>query len=260
MADILRAAAAAPGFLDAADIHLVEASEPLRALQRTAVPNARFHDSVATLPDQPLFLVANEFFDALPIRQFVRAPGGWSERMVGAKDGQLIFGQAAATPLEDLDDRLERTKAGDMIETTIGLAGIVESIGTRVATHGGAALIVDYGDWSATGNTFQALKSHAKVDPLADPGAADVTAHVDFAAIAEASPSAVSQMTTQGVFLEQLGITHRAQVLARGLTGDALDMHIAAHRRLTHPDEMGTLFKVIGLHPETAAPLPGLTP
>ena len=129
----------------------------------------------------------------------------------------------------------------------------------RVARHGGAALVIDYGDWHSRGDTLQAMKDHASVDVLATPGEADLTTHVDFEALALAAPRlTASQLTPQGVFLERLGITQRAQALATRLTGDPLTAHVAAHRRLTHPEEMGTLFKVMGLVPEGAPMLPGL--
>jgi len=260
MADILRATRAVPGCAEAAEVHLVEVSPTLRALQSESFGNAIFHDSVESLPDQPLFLVANEFFDALPIRQFIRAEGGWSERMIGLEGEGLVFGLSAAAPIAMLDEKLESTAVGDILETCRALPGITEIVGDLISRNGGAALIIDYGEWDTRGDTFQAVKGHQKVDPLAEPGQADLTAHVDFAAIAAAVPSAVTEMTDQGVFLERLGITQRAQRLAQSLSGDALEEHIAAHRRLTHPDEMGHLFKVIGLYPNGAPPPAGLTP
>jgi len=260
MADILRATRQVPGFVDAAAVHLVETSPVLRDAQRRAVPQATFHDSLDTLPEAPLFLVANEFFDALPIRQFQRDGRGWRERVVGVQGDALQMGLSEAAPLQMLAHRLGDTKDGDIVEACPALPGIVAQIDQRIATHGGAALIVDYGDWASLGDTFQAVAAHNTVDPLVDPGAADLTAHVDFAAIAAAAPQvACSYMVQQGVFLERLGITQRAQALARSLTGPALDAHIAAHRRLTAPDEMGHLFKVIGLTPRNAPPLAGTT-
>ncbi|WP_438955372.1 class I SAM-dependent methyltransferase [Cognatiyoonia sp.] len=260
MADILRAASKVPGFADVAEVHLVEASEPLRAEQRTRVPDAQFHDHIDTLPDLPLFLIANEFLDALPIRQFVRDPKGWSERMIGAEGEALAFGQATPAPLEMLDRYLESAEHGEMIEHCGPLPAFVGAIGQQIARHGGVALFIDYGGDGTRGNTLQAVRAHQKVDPLEEPGQADLTAHVDFAAITYAAGTAVTETTPQGVFLERLGITPRTQALARTLDGPSLKSHIAAHRRLTHPEEMGTLFKVIGLYPDTAPPPPGLTP
>jgi len=261
MADILRATRAVPGFHDAAEVHLVETSATLKALQAKALPQAQWHDSVTSLPDAPLYLIANEFFDALPIRQFTRDGDGWRERMVGLEDHRLTLGLSSPAPLALLEHRLADTKDGDLVETCPALPPMLQEIGTRIASHGGAALIVDYGDWTSLGDTLQALKGHDHTDPLATPGEADLTAHVDFAEVARhAGPAKYTRVTPQGVFLERLGITNRAQALARSLQGEGLAAHIAAHRRLTHPDEMGTLFKVIGLHPATAKPPPGLDP
>ncbi|WP_333714800.1 class I SAM-dependent methyltransferase [Yoonia sp.] len=261
MADVLRATKAVPGFHAAAKVHLVETSATLKALQAKALPLAHWHDSVTTLPDAPLFLIANEFFDALPIRQFIRDGDGWRERMVGLEDDRLTLGLSAPAPLALLEHRLADTGDGDLVEICPALPAMVQQIASRIATHGGAALIIDYGDWTSLGDTLQALRGHDHVDPLTTPGAADLTAHVDFAEIARhAPPARHTRVTPQGVFLERLGITDRAQALARSLQGEGLAAHIAAHRRLTHPDEMGTLFKVIGLYPATATPPPGLDP
>ena len=261
MADILRATAGVQGFHTALRVHFVETSAHLRRLQAARVPQAVWHDGIDSLPDAPLLLVANEFFDALPIRQFVRQGDGWRERMVGAQNGQLVIGLSAAAPLAQINHRLGDTQDGDLVEYCPALPGIVGAIGDRIASYGGAALVIDYGDWQSLGDTFQALSGHSAVDPLAAPGMADLTAHVDFAAIAAAAgPARFSKVVTQGVFLERLGITARAQTLAQRLTGDARAAHVAAHRRLTHPAEMGDLFKVIALYPATATPPPGLDP
>ncbi|MEO1638198.1 MAG: SAM-dependent methyltransferase [Pseudomonadota bacterium] len=259
MADVLRATKGVPGFHDAAQVHFVETSPILRGVQAKAVPHATWHYNAADLPEAQLFLIANEFFDALPIRQFQRAGEGWREKMVGVTDNSLTLGLSAPAPLGVLEKRLADTKEGDVVEYCPALPGIVAEISQRITTHGGAALIIDYGDWQSQGDTFQALQGGKVADPLSAPGEADLTAHVDFAAIAaHAGGASYSRVTPQGVFLERLGITQRAQALAKGLTGAALDSHIKAHRRLTHPDEMGHLFKVIALTPTTAAPPPGV--
>ena len=266
MADILRAARRAlPAFAQGAEVHLVETSETLRAVQAATLETAGFaradvtwHDSVHSLPeDAPLYFVANEFFDALPIRQFERAHDGWSERRVGIANGALALGRGAAAQIAALDHRSNDTKAGDVVELCPASAPVMARIGAQIEARGGAALIIDYGDWRSLGDTFQALQNHAPADPFADPGTADLTAHVDFEALAAAAPCAHSRLLTQGVFLERLGITARAQALAKSLSGAALGSHIAAHRRLTHPSEMGTLFKVIALAPNGAPFPPG---
>ncbi len=259
MADILRATAAVPGFLAAAEVHLVETSARLRQLQAQMLGEVVWHDTLTTLPDAPLLLVANEFFDALPIRQFVRDGVGWRERMIGLKAGQLVWGLSGTARPGLLQHRLTDTKDGDLVEVCPSLPPIAAEVGRRIGQFGGAALIIDYGDWRAQGDTFQALQGHMATDPLRAPGQADLTAHVDFEAIARAcAPAIHTRLTRQGVFLERLGITTRAERLAQGLTGAALENHVAAHRRLTHAGEMGHLFKVMGLLPAEAPPLPGL--
>ncbi|MFD3190213.1 class I SAM-dependent methyltransferase [Sedimentitalea sp. HM32M-2] len=263
MADLLRATAAVPGFQAAAHIVLIEASPILRAAQAERLTGHApdWRDRVDQLPEQPLFLVANEFFDALPIRQFVRAGTGWRERRVGAQGQELVFGLTPATASPALAHRLADTRDGDLVEHCPAAETVTAEVARRIATHGGAALIVDYGDWRSLGDTLQALKDHEPAEILNTPGNADLTAHVDFETLctaATAAGCAHTRLTTQGVFLERLGITARAQALAQPLQGAALDSLVAAHRRLTHPDEMGNLFKTLGLFPTQSNPPPGL--
>jgi SAM-dependent MidA family methyltransferase len=263
MADMLRATARVPGFHAAARVHLVETSQTLRRVQRETLTgyDVIWHDRVEDLPALPLFLVANEFFDALPIRQMQRSGAGWRERCVGLRDGALVLGLGAPMRVPQLGHRLEDTRDGDIVEFSPAAQAIAATLGRHIARQGGAALIVDYGDWRSLGDTFQALRAHAPADPLADPGAADLTAHVDFEALAlAAAPALHTRLTPQGVFLERLGIAARAEALARNLSGPALETHLAAYQRLTGAEEMGTLFKVMGLYPEGAAPPPGLEP
>ena len=263
MADMLRATARVPGFLDAANVHLIEASPVLRARQREALADHQiiWLNGADELPDAPLFLVANEFFDALPIRQFVRDAPGWREHQVGVKDAALAFGLSQATGVGALDHRLSDTNPGDIIEVCAPAAAIMQAISQRIASHGGVALVIDYGDWRSRGDTLQALKDHAYDNVLAHPGEADLTAHVDFEALAKAANAvAVTTMTPQGVLLNRLGIEARARALAKNLKGKALASHLAAHHRLTDPGEMGTLFKSIALHPNGSALPPGFAP
>ncbi|OSQ53101.1 class I SAM-dependent methyltransferase [Marivita geojedonensis] len=267
IADIMRATVKVPGFHSAAQVHLLEASDRMRGLQAKALPAHRpeWHDTAETLPeDQPVFVIANEFFDALPIRQFQRDPKGWREVMVGvADDGSLQRGLSAPAPIDALERRLSDTEPGSLVETCAHGTAVIDAIARRIVRHGGMALILDYGGWHSDGDTFQAVRAHRPVDPFEEPGRADLTAHVDFEALARAAllaGCAASQMTNQGVFLERLGITPRAQTLAKALDGAELDAHVAAHRRLTHPDEMGSLFKVLGLYPGSESPPPGLDP
>ena len=254
MADVLRATRGVPGFHAALTVCLVEVSPVLRARQAQALAGYApvWCDTVPDLPQGPLFLLANEFFDALPIRQFRREGAGWRERMVGLTGGDLGFGlgPVAAVP------GLPQVGAGTIVEMCPAAAGIVAEVSGRIAGHGGVAVIVDYGAWGSQGDTFQALKSNAFADPLADPGQADLTAHVDFAALAAASPLAHAYLT-QGEYLGRLGIAARAARLAERLGGDRLQSHLAATRRLTDAAEMGSLFKVLVLYPATCPQPPG---
>ncbi|WP_010137969.1 class I SAM-dependent methyltransferase [Oceanicola sp. S124] len=264
MADILRATRHVPGFHAAMRILLVEASPRLRAIQRTTLEgfDLGWREDLTGLPGIPLFLVANEFLDALPIRQFRRAEGDlWEERRVERGLQGLTPGYAEPRALPALDYRLGDTRSGDIVEISEAAQGWGRAIGAHVARHGGVALLVDYGGWRSLGDTLQALRDKAPADPFETPGEADLTAHVDFAEIARAAlPAAATRLETQGVFLERLGITARAQALAKGLSGAALDSHVSAHRRLTHPEEMGTLFKILALIPPGQRPPPGLEP
>ncbi|MGI9393311.1 MAG: SAM-dependent methyltransferase, partial [Boseongicola sp.] len=181
-------------------------------------------------------------------------------RVVGLDDNnELSFGLSVTTNPEFLSSRLEDKSTGDLVEYSPQAEMIAGEIGRRICRGDGVAMIVDYGSWRSLGDTLQALRHHKPVGPLESPGDADVTAHVNFEAIAAAAaPARHSELTPQGVFLERLGIAARAQALARGLTEKSLESHIAAHRRLTHPDEMGNLFKVMALYaPDTPVP-PGL--
>ena len=257
MADALRVMARVPG-LDPT-VHLVEASPTLRAAQSRAVPAARHHDRLEDVPPGATLLVANEFFDALPIRAFVRDGPGWRARTVGLEGGALRLGLSPAAPLPALDHRRADTADGDVVETRPAADGVLRALAERLLAAPGAALVVDYGDRRSLGDTLQALRGHAPEDPLAHPGEADLTAHVDFGALAAAAPGLRrTELTPQGVFLERLGITQRARALAARLAGDALESHVAAHRRLVHPEAMGRLFKVLGLvSPGSPCP-PGL--
>jgi NADH dehydrogenase [ubiquinone] 1 alpha subcomplex assembly factor 7 len=261
MADALRATTRMPGFHAAIRLHLVEASPALRAVQAGALApySPQFHDGLGTVPDLPLLLVANEFFDALPIRQFQRAEGPlWHERVLGLRDGTLALGLSPPAPVAALESRLADTSPGQIVETCAPAEAIAGDIGRRIAERGGAALILDYGDWTSIGDTFQAVAAHRHVDPFAAPGEADLTAHVAFGPIARAAaPALVTPLVTQGAFLERLGITGRARALAARLEGAALEAHVAAHRRLTHPSEMGNLFKALALVPGATGLPPG---
>jgi len=264
MADALRATRGVPGFHAAAEVVLVEASPVLRGVQaRTLARGPDLLSWIATaeaLPDQPLFLIANEFFDALPVHQFQVSKGRWHERLVGLSDGELAFGLAERgvtlpTPLAEAPT--EGPMEGLVTELCPAAQPIIAAIRQRLDRHGGLALVIDYGGWRSRGDTLQALRRHAFDDPLAHPGEADLTAHVDFEALVQGMPH---HYTTQGEFLLRLGIAARAERLAQGLTGSARESHLAAFHRLTDPGEMGSLFKVLALTRAGAPPPPGFAP
>ncbi len=257
MADVLRATRGVPGFHAAARLTLVEASPHLRAVQAAtlAAHPPGWVDRVDDLPEAPLFLVANEFLDALPIRQFQRGPQGWQERLIGLRDDALTFG--LSDPLPQVPETPAFRTAPDpaLVEDNLSARLAVAAVSTRIARHGGVAYLIDYGGWRSKGDTLQALRQHVPDDPLAHPGEADLTAHVDFEPLAALAQAFAYDR--QGAVLGRLGIDARAERLARTLTGPVLESHHAAHRRLTHGHEMGSLFKVLAVTSAGAPAPPG---
>lgn len=261
MADALRAARTAPGFLDSVEIHLVETSPALREAQRGTLETfaPQWHETLETVPEGPAIFIANEFFDALPVEQFVRADGTWRRRLVGLESNIDTDGERLCFLVdEDYGDlppaiasRLGDAPEGAVTEINPAARDAAASIGDRLARHGGAALIIDYGHVeSAVGDTLQAVSKHRYHDPLDTPGEADLTAHVDFEALADAARAmgAVAHgPVTQREFLSRLGIETRVERLGAKARPDQLvALKLAAHR-LIAPAEMGTLFKVLAL-------------
>ena len=224
-ADALRVMARA-GF--EGEAHFVETSPALRAEQAARLPNAEWHDSIKELPGRPLLLVANEFLDALPIRQFV----GGIERTIELIGGALAF-----------------TRDGEIVEDSPARDAASALIAAHLAAHGGIALIFDYGHAkTAPGDTLQAMRGHQFAHVLERPGEQDLTSHVDFEAVAKAVARVpVTPLATQGEWLERLGIAKRAEALASAAPARASEIEFA-RRRLCDPKEMGSLFKVMGLH------------
>jgi SAM-dependent MidA family methyltransferase len=260
MRDALRAARASPGFLAAARLWMVETSATLRARQAETLADhaPQWARRPGELPAGPLFAVANEFLDALPIRQVRRTDAAWCERMVVHGPEGLAFAWGPPRPDPGLDRRFAGLPDGAVAEIAEAGAAVAAGLGARIASGGGAALLVDYGAWDGFGDTLQALRGHRRVDPLDAPGSADLTAHVRFRDIAAAArPAKAWGPVGQGVFLERLGITVRARALAAGRDPAGREAIVAAHRRLTHPDEMGNLFQVLALLPQDAPPPPG---
>ncbi|PKU23934.1 class I SAM-dependent methyltransferase [Telmatospirillum siberiense] len=253
MSDFLRAAEMVPAFRRALNIHLVEISPVLKAAQRETLRDAHvvWLEDIRDLPEGPVLLLANEFFDALPISQYVRRGNGWHERRIGRDGHHLAFTDGPIAAIE-----APLAKDGDIFEINKPARDIARWIGQRLTEQPGAALIIDYGhSATAVGDTLQAVKGHSTTDVLDDPGEADLTAHVDFQALAEAAkPAAATDVTTQGAFLRSLGIELRADRLISG-TPQKADMVASACRRLIEPSGMGTLFKVRALtHPGLPTP------
>jgi NADH dehydrogenase [ubiquinone] 1 alpha subcomplex assembly factor 7 len=254
MQDALRVAARAEGFLDAAHLQLFETNPALKAQQaeRLGQYNPYWSDDVAAVADDPLFVVANEFFDALPIHQYGRVSGGWHERQIGLVDGKRLMGYSPTVlPNDAMPAAVRDAEPGSMFERSPQAVLVMQQLGQRIAAQRGALLAIDYGHATTqTGDTLQAVKRHAFADPLESPGDIDISAHVDFGALRDAAVGVgltVAPVATQGDFLRRLGIVERAAMLSKAnpaLTGEidrALD-------RLTGKEQMGELFKVFCAH------------
>ena len=267
MADMLRAARIRPDFLHAARIELIEISPVLRELQQRAfaVRPVQWRESLDDVPmDMPLFILANEFFDALPVRQFVRVGPRWHERRIGLDGSLLCFlidpepAPAGTVPVT-FGDAAE----GQVYEYSESGRLLVTDIASRIAADGGAGLIIDYGHVRrGLADTFQAVRAHRFADPLDAPGETDLTCHVDFPALAEAARTGGARVfgpVTQDAFLTRLGICERAEVLKRNApeSADEIDSGV---ERLIGEAQMGALFKVLGLSRRDAPPLPGFVP
>ena len=236
-------------------VHLVEASTALRDLQLATVPQAQWHYDLSTIPPYgPILLVANEFLDALPVRQLVKTADGWRERMVipEGPDGDGRFACIAGPqPMDPAVPEARRdSPEGTIYECCPGAAATVYEVAGRLVEQGGAALFIDYGhDAPRDGSTLQAVRAHRKVDPFVQPGEADLTAHVDFAALAPIAQSRGARWlgtVPQGRWLRELGIEARADALAAFAPEHAAAIH-SARDRLVGEGQMGLLFKVMGL-------------
>lgn len=256
MADALRAVSrAAPDFAAALRLHLIESSPGLRALQAGVLPQAVWHDRIEALPPGPMILLANEFLDALPIRQFVRRGLSWAERWV--EEGGFV-----ESPLSGEGPDLDAPE-GAVVEICEPARAVAAHLAARFAatTKGGAALFIDYGPAArAPGDSLQALREGAYADPLSAPGEADLTAHVDFTALAEAARAAGAQAqgpVAQGIFLARLGLPQRVEQLARRQNPAHAVPLLAGVRRLTEPHAMGRLFKALAIGSPNLPVLPG---
>jgi len=267
MRDALRAARVSNEFCAALEVHLVETSPVLTQAQKEQLAQApvpvTWHTSIDSVPEGPSIFIANEFFDALPVRHYVKTAEGWRQRLVGLDDqGALSFGLARET------ETLITAEAPDgaILELSPVSQLLMTQIARRMAQGQSAALVIDYGHVeTGFGETLQALRQHRRVDPLAEPGEADLTAHVDFAALARAAIAAGAQPlgpVTQGEFLMRLGLAQRAQALKRKATeaqAQEIDLAMArlATERVGEAPGMGHLFKALAIVPPGAPVLPG---
>ncbi len=250
MADMLRASRIQPGFHETLTLHLVETSPLLRETQEKKLHDLKFpkfwHESVDSLPDLPTIIMANEFFDALPIHQFIKTKEGEVERHVALNDaGEIYF-----------------TPAGDVVRESCPLAlEIVRKLSAHLIKNNGAALFIDYGySKGSTGDTLQALLAHQFYEVLATPGEADLTAHVDFQSIAQAAQKqgiGVMGPVAQGIFLDRLGAEIRMQQLLQNASEGQRETILSGYQRLVMPDAMGHLFKVLALVPKHWQQVPG---
>lgn len=233
--------------------HFVETSPALRAKQAEHVPAAEFHDSISDLPtDGPLLVIANEFFDALPVRQLILTHAGWRERVVVRDRGTKFAAMPGSSAMDAaVSQAFLNSPVGSIFETSPDSSGVMYEIAARIAVQGGAMLIVDYGYVQpGLGSTLQAVKAHDFADPFLDPGTRDLTAHVNFLElgnIARIRELGVAGPTAQGVWLSALGIQQRAAMLIEA-SPERSEEIMAARDRLIKADQMGTLFKVMAVH------------
>ena len=260
MADALRAASRADGFENALHLQLFEQNALLKGEQerRLGKYSPYWAHDLDAVSEDPIFVVANEFFDALPIRQYIKTDDGWHERLVGLRDDERVFGLSPTPIAESAAPReVQGAFPGEVLELGTAAVDAMQRLSRKVAVQGGAILAIDYGySHTQTGETLQAVKAHAFTEPLEAPGDADISSHVNFgvlAAAAKATGLATTPLASQGDFLLRLGIGERAKALAGANPNEAANIARAVER-LTAPAQMGTLFKVLCAHS------PGLKP
>ncbi len=255
MTDALRAAKVVPEFLEAISVHLVETSPVLRKAQKNQLSDysPTWHDSVATLPDMPNFIIANEFFDALPIHQFRYTDVGWREVLVGLGNEELdLMISPRETPhVALIDDVITRNaKIGDVTEVCPAAISLFELLASGIIKNGGAALVIDYGsEFEEPKATLQGFQGHQPKNFLDSPGEVDISAHLDFSALKRAAPPGICSWgpIAQRDFLLSMGIEVRASRLTEFATDKEKVIIDSACNRLLSPSEMGTLFKVLAV-------------
>jgi SAM-dependent MidA family methyltransferase len=271
MMDALRAIRIVPSFLQTVGVHLVEINPALREVQKKTLSATKtpitWHDTLDTVPEGPVIIFANEFFDALPVSQAIKLDTGWHERVVTVDNKGALAFAAADLPLPRFDLLVPAVANAAPIGSIFEWRAHDEimRVARRVRSAGGAALIIDYGHWrSDAGDTLQAVARHAFADPLKDPGTADITAHVDFQALALAAEDVGARVhgpVEQGEFLRRLGIETRAASLMAKAPSDVVDDIAHALRRLTGSGRanMGSLFKVLAVSDPSLGTLPAIS-
>ncbi|UVK40970.1 class I SAM-dependent methyltransferase [Mesorhizobium sp. AR10] len=259
MKDVLRSVSRLdPAFTASASFAMIETSPRLTDIQKQTLAGTSagigWHETIDTLPQTPLLIVGNELFDAVPIRQFIRAGAGWRERVIGLDDADDLrfFAGAGSVDATLLPDEAADAPQGAIVEVAPARAALMAAIAGRLAAHGGAGLFLDYGHLQpGVGDTLQALRKHNHEDVLANPGEADLTAHVDFAALAAVvrAHGLDVQLSTQGEFLLGMGLLERAGLLGAEANEQARQTIADAVERLAGPDAMGQLFKVLKILP-----------
>lgn len=247
MDDLLRATRNVPGLHQAAEIHIVETSPHLQDLQRQKLSayKVNWSKTLDDLPvDAPLVILGNEFFDALPIRQVIRTDAGWHERMVGVHGDSFAFGIGDVFPMAASVDAPQ----GTILEFSPIRDAVWAQMVDRLRRQGGAALMIDYGHaMTAFGDTFQAVRDHEPCDVLASPGDCDLTSHVDFGRLADQARDLNPRLATQGDFLNRLGLDTRVKSLLKVATPEQAEEIKAGQDRLSSPQQMGELFKVLSV-------------
>jgi NADH dehydrogenase [ubiquinone] 1 alpha subcomplex assembly factor 7 len=260
MQDALRAACKADGFQNALHLQLFESNSLLKEEQarRLAPYSPYWATEIDAISEDPVFVIANEFFDAMPIRQFVKTDDGWHERLIGLRDEKRAFG-LSPTPIAEsaAPPEVHGAFPGEVLELSPAAVDAMQRLSRKVALQGGAILAIDYGyGVTQTGETLQAVKDHAFADPLEAPGETDLSAHVNFGVLAEAARAAglaTAPLAEQGEWLLRIGLGERARALAKSNPAEAHNIARAVER-LTSPEQMGKLFKVLCAHS------PGLRP
>lgn len=269
MQDILRTARLRPAFLDAARVWLVETSGRLRHEQQRRLRDAGiapdWADKFVDIPAGPTLLVANEFFDCLPVRQFVRTQTGWRERMVGIEGTSLVFTLEETPPLPAIKlPEKDAAALGDIFEINEGAEALIDEISSVLIAQGGRALIIDYGHLnSGFGDTLQSVRGHAYWPVLSAPGRADITSHVNFerlAGVAFAAGAAAFGPVSQGAFLERLGVGVRLERLSAGKSAEEAASLFGGANRITSPSQMGELFKALCIAAPALAEPAGFKP